>query len=329
MVGKALLKRLVATMYCTCRHQHLSALFVTLTLSLFLAEISSAKSLFRECHYCPEMVVISAGQFTFGPSPGEEEEEQVPLDWRDTVLQRASVEVVTTFSVGRYPVTLGEFRQFARETDFDGSGCVHFDGSHWIADAQWSYERTSFEQTDNHPVVCVNWHDAQAYVNWLSEKTGAQYRLLTEIEWEYVARAGTNTRRFWGDDVNHDLQCFFANGADLSYSRLYPNDASANRECDDGFAHTSPVGSFQPNNFGVYDILGNVTEWVGDCFQNDFGGRSGGADLFPRTNCAMRILRGGAWSDPPWGIRSSDRYRDLPSTRCMGIGFRVARDGQP
>lgn len=208
-----------------------------------------------------------------------------------------------------------------RQTEW---GCVNYYGNRWVFELNWSWERTSFEQTDDHPVVCVSWYDANAYAEWLSSVSGHRYRLLTESEWEYAARSETLTRRYWGDDVDHSEQCKYANAADRTYSAYYSQDSSANIMCDDGYVHTSPVGRFLPNQYGLYDMLGNATQWVSDCIHNhtDFV-----ADAAPEgTRCTMRILRGGSWADPAWGVRAADRYRDFPSTRCMGIGFRVAKD---
>jgi formylglycine-generating enzyme required for sulfatase activity len=273
------------------------------------------------------MAVLPGGTFFMGPSPSEEEDEKVPADWVGIVRQRHEVRIERPFAVSTFLVTRADFRRFAGANAGSRTGCVnYYGGDHWAHEPVWSWNSPSFPQTEADPVVCVNWFDAQAYVKWLSDVTGQKYRLLTEIEWEYAARAGSSTRRYWGDDPTHSRQCGFANAADRSFLRQFPQPDPMARECDDGYVHTSPVGTFEPNAFGLYDMQGNVTQWVEDCYRHD-GPKSdtpvgNGAD----TSCSMRVLRGGSWADPPWGVRAADRYRDLPKTRCMGIGFRVARD---
>lgn len=277
---------------------------------------------YRDCSECPVMVVLPSGQFEMGPRPGEEDGELIMDDWRGAAGLQRRVRIQSDFAVSQFPITRGEFRAFAGEVGFvPDAGCVHFDGRSWRQDSRWNWDRTSFGQSDDHPVVCVSWYDAHRYAAWLSQRTGHEYRLLTESEWEYAARAGTDTRRYWGDDQDHIEQCVHANGADRRYLELYPQDSTANSACDDGYAYTAPVGSFTPNAFGLYDMLGNVNQWISDCFD----GQVSGPDHPAAVNCGMRVLRGGAWSDPAWAVRAADRYRDLPTTRCMGIGFRIAR----
>jgi formylglycine-generating enzyme required for sulfatase activity len=305
------------------------AAMVALAASIFCGEAAGAAGeiqSFRDCPQCPEMVRVPSGTFVMGPQPGEEEDEQVPDDWRGVAGSPRLVNITADFAVSRYPVTRGQFRAFASAVGFTPKGgCVHFDGAHWRQEPEWNWDRTSFDQTDDHPVVCVSWFDARHYIGWLNEKTGQHYRLLSETEWEYAARAGSKARRYWGDDVHHQDQCEFANSADRQYAEAYPADQSANRKCTDGYVHTSPVGTYVPNSFALYDMLGNVNTWLEDCFEAGVSAATGNA----AADCPMRILRGGAWSDPSWGVRAADRYRDVPATRCMGIGLRIARDVIP
>lgn len=299
---------------------------VALAASIAAADVAIEIRSFRDCAHCPEMVRVRSGTFVMGPQPEEEEHEQVPEDWKGVAGAARPVTIAADFAVSRYPVTRGQFRAFASAVGFTPTGgCVHFDGAQWRQEPEWNWDRTSFDQTDDHPVVCVSWFDAKNYIRWLNEKTGQHYRLLSEAEWEYAARAGSKARRYWGDDVHHQDQCKFANSADRRYAEAYPTDQSANRECTDGYVYTSPVGTYMPNAFSLYDMLGNVNTWLEDCFEAGAAnaGTGGAAD------CPMRVLRGGAWSDPSWGVRAADRYRDVPATRCMGIGLRVARDMIP
>jgi formylglycine-generating enzyme required for sulfatase activity len=181
------------------------------------------------------------------------------------------------FEVGRYEVTFAQW-----DACVAGGGCNGYRPN----DEGWG--------RGNRPVINVSWNDAQAYVQWLSQSTGQRYRLLNAAEWEYAARAGTTTNFWWGDQ---DPVCDpgARNGAQ-SYS-CTPN-------------RTLPVGSFQPNGFGLYDVHGNVYEWVEDCHDG---------------SCSSRVLRGGAWFVAPQGLRLAFRNWNLPTYRFNSIGFRVAR----
>ena len=183
------------------------------------------------------------------------------------------------FAVGVYEVTFGEW-----DACVSGGGC----GGYRPHDEGWGRGRR--------PVVNVSWHDAQAYVRWLSGRTWEEYRLLSEAEWEYVARAGTTTEYWWGNDIGRGR----ANCAgDL---------------CGDSYRYTAPVGSFSASPFGLHDVHGNVWEWVEDCFEG---------------NCSSRVLRGGSWGNRPGNLRSADRYRYFTGYRGNGVGFRVARTLTP
>ena len=179
-----------------------------------------------------------------------------------------------------------------------------------------------YSQVGDHPVVCVNWEDAQGYVDWLSGKTGEEYRLPSESEWEYAARGGTTTRRHWGDDP--DDGCVYANGADRTAKRRF--DAWTVADCTDGVVWTSPVGAFGGNTFGLYDMLGNVWERVEDCWHDDYDDAPRDGSAWTRGgDCGRRVLRGGAWSASPRNLRSANRLRNDAEFRSVSIGFRVAR----
>ena len=156
---------------------------------------------------------------------------------------------------------------------------------------------------DRRPVVNVSWDDAQAHARWLSRKTGKAYRLLTEAEWEYVARAGTRTRYPWG------------NGVDGSRARYASRDG------------TVPVGSYAPNDFGVHDTAGNVWEWVADCWQKDYAGAPAtGAARTGDDDCGPRPRRGGSWRSIAGVVRSAVRYWSTRDHRTDAIGYRLARN---
>jgi len=165
----------------------------------------------------------------------------------------------------------------------------------------------------NRPVIEVDWNDAQAYVAWLSRKTGERYRLLSEAEWEYVARAGTSTPFYFGNTITPDQ---------ANYDGNYTYDGGPK-----GTYHekTMPVGSYPRNAFGLYDLHGNVWEWTEDCYQDSYSGAPTDGSARSVSNCSLRVLRGGSWLYNPQLLRSALRVRGDPSSRTDGIGFRVAR----
>ena len=184
-----------------------------------------------------------------------------------------------------------------------------------------SWESPGFEQTDEHPVVCISWDDAQAFVAWLSRESGKAYRLPTESEWEYAVRAGTRSARHWGDGEAE--ACRYENAVDAIAKRKY-NLSSSTFACDDGYAETSPVGSFQGNGFGLKDMLGNVTEWTQDCWESYAGAPTDGSAM-TGSNCSRRVVRGGSWYFEPALVRSAKRGTFVPTGGGDGVGFRVAR----
>ena len=175
---------------------------------------AAAAETFRDCPNCPIMVKLAAGTFMMG-SPEAETRREGAKD-EDVADERPqhSVTIRRQFAVGQYTVTRGEFSAFVTDTNHDPRGCSVFRGGSWVLDQNRSWRDPGYAQTDQHPVVCVSFDDAQRYVQWLSRKTGQSYRLPTEAEWEYAARAGTTTARFWGD--GRDRACDFANAADFA-----------------------------------------------------------------------------------------------------------------
>ncbi|MBM3557674.1 MAG: hypothetical protein FJX47_19210, partial [Alphaproteobacteria bacterium] len=263
---------------------------------------------FRDCADCPEMVVIPAGSFVMGVVPGEEEREGVPDQFKGRSVPQHSVNV-RSFMLGKYEVTVGEFARFVNETGHrtDG-GCFAWNGTKWDLDASKNWRNPGFGQGDRHPVACVSWDDAKAYTAWLSRKTGKSYRLASEAEWEYGARAGTSTARHWGNDGNQG--CGFANTADQTAKSQVPGASNwATATCNDGHAYTAPVGSFRTNGFGLHDMIGNVLEWTEDCWNENYNGAPTDGSAWLSGNCNIRVLRGGSWSFSPWGARSALRLR--------------------
>ena len=199
---------------------------------------------------------------------------------------------VPSFYLGRYPVTRGEYARFARAM---GSSI----------DYEW--RNLSFKQGDDHPVVRVSWNDAQTYIEWLNLETGLVYRLPSEAEWEYACRAGTNTRYWWGNDAKLAHLC-------ANYGRKHNG--------------TTAVGSFKPNLWGLYDMSGNVWEWLQDCWNGSYSGASGAPRdglAWLKGDCSQRVLRGGSWSNDPNYLRSAIRGRYTSGDRYSYFGFRLSR----
>jgi len=243
---------------------------------------------FRDCAaVCPEMVVVPAGTFMMGAPAGEE---SILLD----DVPRHSVTLSRAFAVGRYEVTFIEWDACATE-----GGCrpPAVNGRPEVpgSDADWGRGRR--------PAIHVSWEDAQRFVGWLSQKTGQHYRLLSEAEWEYAARAGTTTRYYTGNTITEDDARFTVKG-------------------DHG---TLPVGSFAANAFGLHDMQGNVMEWVQDCRNRNYWGAPINGSAWTSGDCSFRITRGGAWSSPADNLRSARRGGRSPLYRWSEVGFRVAR----
>ena len=270
---------------------------------------------FRDCPECPEMVVVPAGSFLMG-SPSHE---QGRFDNEGPVHQ---VTIGLPFAVGVYEVTVAEFGRFVDATGHStGNACHVWTGSNWEMRNGFGWRNPGFGQGGSHPAVCVSWEDAQAYVAWLSRVAGERYRLPSESEWEYAARAGTRTARWWGEDESR--QCTHANGADASAGLGW------GVGCSDGHSRTAPVGSFRTNAWGLHDALGNVWEWTQDCWNSNYQGVPSNGRAWERGNCSNRVLRGGAWDDKPRNLRSALRVRNSTGLRFYLSGFRVARTLTP
>lgn len=224
------------------------------------------------------------------------------------------VTIAKPFAVGKYEVTRGEFADFVRATAHDAEkNCRETGELKGRADRSW--RNPGFSQDQTHPVTCVAWPDAKAYVDWLSERTGKAYRLLSEAEWEYAARAETRPGRYprfhFGDDES-DL-CAYANWARCKY----------------GVGEkTAAVGSYRPNAFGLYDMHGNVNEWVEDCWKVGYEGAPSDGSASTVGDCTKRILRGGSWLKLS-SLRSASRSGSWGGYRDKDNGIRVARTLTP
>ena len=282
---------------------------------------------FRDCDDCPEMVVIPAGSFRMGCVSGSD-------DCSDRERPVRDVEVAS-FALAKYEVTRGQFAAFAAATGHQARGCRVYawqvrrfgrDRWEWRTDEQASWREPGFDQRDNEPVICVSWEDAQAYVRWLSAETGQAYRLPSEAEWEYAARAGTTTSFHWG--ASGSAHCAHGNAADRSAERTFTRQEFrwSFSDCTDGAARTALVGSFAANGFGLHDMAGNVWEWVEDCWHDNYAGapRDGSA-WTSGGDCGRRVLRGGSWNRDPALLRSALRYWVDAGARNDVNGFRVSR----
>ncbi|MEZ5895539.1 MAG: formylglycine-generating enzyme family protein [Parvularculaceae bacterium] len=284
--------------------------------ALALAGCSSDTTAFRDCESCPQMTVIPAGMFNMGAEGGEEGRPEGPV---------RSVSV-PAFALGVYEVTYAEFSRFSAETGYEPAGdCRVWPNERMATEANFDWRDPGYPHASEgrEPVACLNWTDATAYVSWLSEKTGNAYRLPTEAEWEYAARAGSTTDFYWGDDP--EAGCEYANMNDASGAQN--NFPWANGDCDDGYPQASPVGAFKPNAFGLYDIIGNVWEWTKDCYVLYYEGAPvDGSAHEVSGECERRSVRGGSWITRPDRNRVSFRGRDPEDTVYFMFGLRVARD---
>lgn len=278
---------------------------------------------FRDCDHCPEMVVIPKGSLSIG-SPA--------LEVGRVAAEGPQHEVVIArFALGRFEVTVGEFRRFVESTGYRteaernpevGLGVLDTVTNVWIWASGKNWRDPAYAQDDRHPVVGVSWNDAAAYVEWLAQFTGKSYRLPSEAEWEHAARAGAVSSRPWGDPS--DAACVFANVADHRAKRQFVAWASVH-DCDDGYVNTAPVGEFAPNGFNLHDMIGNVWEWVQDCWSDSYEGAPTDGSAVASGDCAQGVIRGGSWASVPDYARSAFRVNTLTVSRQNSLGFRVAR----
>jgi formylglycine-generating enzyme required for sulfatase activity len=268
----------------------------------------------------PELVALPTGSFTMG-SPASEAGRSTDEGPTRTVT------IGSQIAVTRYEITLAEFRRFLEATGRTMSGnCYAFlesEGRQWAQKVDANWLKPGFIQTGAQPVVCVSWDDAKAYATWLSQQTGESYRLLSEAEWEYAARSGQQAPYSFGADAASG--CRYMNGADATGKRKYPAWTNTN-SCDDEYLNTAPVGVFAPNAFGLFDLNGNVWEWVEDCYEDSYAaGQPSDGRAFIKVSCSIRVYRGGSWNDIPDVLRSANRDRASPSVRSGSLGFRLAR----
>jgi formylglycine-generating enzyme required for sulfatase activity len=274
----------------------------------------------RDCPHCPELVVVSAGEFVMGSS---KEDIDNGLGATNEGPQHR-VFIKHPVAVGRFEVTRDQFETFVRASGYKiGDRCYTLENNTPRERADRSFRNPGYAQSGVHPAVCVNWRDAKAYVEWLSQSTGKTYRLLSETEWEYVARAGSTLPYGFGKDATE--VCKFANGADQSAKlAMLPTDY-AYMNCTDSYPYTAPVGSFKANAIGLFDLLGNVWEWTEDCFYDDYLTAPSDGSARAGAGCQARAVRGGSWFSTGKSLRPAVRAKATDSARHDDVGFRVAR----
>ncbi len=286
-----------------------------------------------ECrHTGMRLRLIPAGRFMMGDTMSPDQVHKKwpggKLEWYENSHPRRRVQLSGDFYIGATTVTRGQFARFVRETGYktdaekEGTAYGRKDGKwDWQEGASW--KNPLFDQTDDHPVVCVSHNDAGAFCRWLSEKSGAAFALPTEARWEYAARAGADTSTwYWGDDESGAQGRANVAGEDEKINWMYKF-----RNVRDGYTYTAPVASFAPNAFGLYDVIGNVWEWCADWFQDRYEGLSDVDPSGPSTG-DHRVVRGGSWISSPGNCRSARRYRHSPEYRLNYGGFRVVMDFQ-
>ena len=264
-----------------------------------------------------EFLWVPGGCFQMGSNSGKDDEKPVH-------------EVcVDGFWMGRYEATRGQFREFVRRTGYrsdaekGGGAFIHTgDAGEEENKAGCYWDKVGFEQDDRHPVATTTWNDATAYAQWLSGKGNGAFRLPTEAEWEYAARAGTTTARYWGDDS--DQACRHANVLDRT-SKLSEKFRGIAHNCDDGYEVTAPVGSFKSNAFGLHDMLGNVLEWCADGYDKDAYSKHVGQNPLASGDGFFRVIRGGSWFHAPGEVRSANRYGTASVLPSDFLGFRLVR----
>ncbi|MBC7917654.1 MAG: formylglycine-generating enzyme family protein [Rhodoferax sp.] len=267
----------------------------------------------KDCADCPELVTIPAGSFSMGSSAG--------TPFADASESPSHVVTVSSFAMGQDAVTRGQFSVFVTAANYQSDaerlgGCFGLAGDNWEFKPKLTWRRPGYAQDDSHPVVCVTWNDANAYLQWLSAATKKKYRLPTEAEREYATRAGSTEAYWWGNSINLEQ-------ANYRDDALFAKDPSKRPSR----MATVPVKQFAANPFGLYNVHGNVWEWVQDCQHNSYGGAPADGTAWA-NNCAgkRRGARGGGWTNPAVGLRSAQRTWFEPDLPSYAGGFRVVRE---
>jgi formylglycine-generating enzyme required for sulfatase activity len=312
------------------------------------AGAAGAQPAFVENSLGMKFVLVPAGEFLMGSDASPDElARDYPQYERERFLKLADegpvhrVRITQAFYLGQHEVSVGQFRRFVAASGYvpesvaDGTGGYGYNPDYDPAqsargdafegrDPKYSWRNPGFAQNDDHPVVNVTWNDAVAMARWLSEREGVRYRLPSEAEWEYACRAGSRTRYYNGNDPAG--LAAIANTFDTDTARNWPGWQSFALPARDGHAFTAPAGSFAPNAFGLYDMLGNVWEWVADWHGDDYYSRSPSDDPQGPPEGSVRVRRGGSWHTWALYARCGFRNWNTPQTRYTLVGMRLLRE---
>ncbi len=284
----------------------------------------------RDCPDCPVMVTLPAGSFLMGTAVADRLTDPRTGKPATNDGPQHTVNIQNEFAIGKYEVTVAEFRQFIAATGYATvDRCMEFskpDSFEIRKDIRW--DKPGFDQSESAPVGCVSFFDAEAYANWLSTKTGQRYRLPTEAEWEYAARAGSTTSYFWGSD--NAESCTYANVRSEGTWAISKRQSASDRDdgfpCDDGATQPSPTGRYAPNNFGLYDMQGNNWEWVADCNHKSYeGAPDDGSAWLDEKACRFGVIRGGSYLNRVERSSATVRAGRPRSGGATNMGFRIAR----
>jgi formylglycine-generating enzyme required for sulfatase activity len=274
----------------------------------------------------PAMVVIPTGSFQMG-APADEE------DRSDAETPQHEVTIGKGFAMARTTVTVAEFREFVRASGYVpdsvklGGASVYDERSGALRDdssATWQDDYAGREADDKLPVVNISWNDAEAYADWLSQRTGKRYRLPSEAEFEYALRGGTSSRYWWGNAAPKSKVENLTGSGDRSRSgRRWSHSFRGYR---DGYWGPAPVMSFAANPFGLYDINGNVSEWALDCWHDNYIRAPNDGSAWINPGCSAHVVRGGSWGSSPEQVNSAYRQGANADVRSGRVGFRVVRE---
>ena len=297
-------------------------LFMVMAIGTFGAHAQSAGEVFQDCADCPEMVVVPSGKAILGSEPWIANRKG-----RDGPIREVTIDY--TLAVSKFEITRAQYRVFIEATGYETVHKAPRIGCNtWTFDRilgfvlEHTWDTPGFDQTEDHPAICLSWADASAYAAWLADTTGKPYRLLSSTEFEYATRAGTRGPWFWGP-ANADA-CTYANVADSTFRRLY--DYAPVFACDDGYERTAPVGSFEPNPWGLYDMLGNAWEWTDDCAHDDMSNiPTDGSAWYEEDggDCEKRSPKGGAWASGSDWVRAAAQAGDRAHYHSQLIAIRI------
>jgi formylglycine-generating enzyme required for sulfatase activity/cytochrome c553 len=305
-------------------------LLLLVPLTACSSQLSTAADEFRDCPECPVMIPVPAGSFLMGTAEADRLTDPRTGKPATNDGPQHQVDIREPFDIGKYEVTVAEFRRFIEATGYEPiEKCMGFSKEESFkisADITW--DKPDFDQYDNAPVGCVSFFDAEAYSEWLSTISGEAYRLPTEAEWEYAARAGSSSSYYWGND--EAAACDYANvrspGAFSISKRQAESDMNDGFPCDDKAGQSAPAGSYKANAFGLHDMQGNNWEWVADCSHKSYADApTDGRAWLDEKTCRFGVIRGGSYLNRVERSSATVRAGRPRSGGATNMGFRVAR----